>query len=70
MDAELCRPDWNAEVRLWERASVHRPGDRITVRRDGERITGEYVGLSPAGFLRLQTLGGEAILSGGEVEQW
>lgn len=70
IDAELASPDWTHEVERWEKASLHKKGDRMTVRRDGEEITGEYLGLSPAGFLRLKTNMGEAVLSGGEVAQW
>jgi len=33
-------------------------------------VRGEYLGLDPAGFLRLKTEGGETIVSGGEVAQW
>jgi BirA family transcriptional regulator, biotin operon repressor / biotin---[acetyl-CoA-carboxylase] ligase len=69
-DRELAEPHWDREASAWERASLHRPGDRLTVRRNGEELQGEYLGLSPAGFLRLRTEAGEAIVSSGEVSQW
>ena len=70
IDRELEAPDWAAEVELWQRESVHHPGDVMTVRRDGQEISGAYAGLSPDGFLRLRTKEGEAVLSGGEVSRW
>ena len=70
IDRELTRPHWGGEVAEWERASLHRPGDRITVRREGEETTGEYLGLDASGFLRLKTERGEAILPAGEVAEW
>jgi BirA family transcriptional regulator, biotin operon repressor / biotin---[acetyl-CoA-carboxylase] ligase len=70
VDRELAAPRWEEEVAAWELASLHRPGDRMTVRRDGEEVTGEYLGLSPAGFLRLRTEKGEAVVSSGEVAAW
>jgi BirA family biotin operon repressor/biotin-[acetyl-CoA-carboxylase] ligase len=70
IDGELASPDWNHEVERWEKASLHEKGDRMTVLREGEEITGEYLGLSPAGFLRLKTPTGEAVLSAGEVAKW
>jgi hypothetical protein len=33
-------------------------------------VTGEYLGLSAAGFLRLRTENGEAVLATGEVSEW
>ena len=39
-DRELAAPRWDEEVRAWELASLHRPGDRLTIRRNGEEITG------------------------------
>ena len=70
LDQELAAPRWADEVRAWELASVHRPGDRMTVRRNGGEITGEYLGLDPSGFLRLQTDSGETVVATGEVAQW
>lgn len=70
LDLELASPDWNREVERWEKASLHEKGDTMTVRRDGKEITGEYLGLSPAGFLRLKTPTGEEVLSAGEVAKW
>ncbi|HEY1251528.1 MAG TPA: biotin--[acetyl-CoA-carboxylase] ligase [Thermoanaerobaculia bacterium] len=70
IDRELAAPRWEQEVAAWELASLHHPGDRMTVRRDGEEVTGEYLGLSPAGFLRLRTEKGETVLANGEVSQW
>jgi BirA family transcriptional regulator, biotin operon repressor / biotin---[acetyl-CoA-carboxylase] ligase len=73
IDAELSAPGWEREVELWQRASVHHPGDRLTIRNagsDGE-LTGEYRGLTPEGFLRLGTAGGqERVLSTGELASW
>ena len=69
-DRELAAPDWKREVELWQRASVHRLGDRMTVIRDGEEITGDYLGLSSDGFLRLMTDAGEKVLAAGEVSRW
>lgn len=70
IDRELVEPDWEAEIAAWERASLHRPGDRMTIRREGEEVTGEYLGLDPSGFLRLKTASGEAVLAAGEVAKW
>jgi BirA family biotin operon repressor/biotin-[acetyl-CoA-carboxylase] ligase len=70
LDRELSAPRWSDEVGAWERASLHRPGDRMTVRRNGEEVTGAYLGLDPSGFLRLRTDSGEAVLSSGEVAAW
>ena len=70
LDAELAAPRWAEEVHAWERASVHRPGDRMTVRREGKELTGRYAGLSPEGFLRLKTPSGETVVSSGEVARW
>lgn len=69
-DRELEAPRWSEEVRLWELASLHRSGDRLTVRRNGEEITGAYLGLDASGFLRLQTDLGEALVAAGEVAAW
>ena len=72
-DAELSAPGWEREVELWERASVHHPGDRLTIRTSGGEgeLTGEYRGLTPEGFLRLATAGGgETVLSSGELASW
>jgi BirA family biotin operon repressor/biotin-[acetyl-CoA-carboxylase] ligase len=70
IDRELVEPDWEREIAKWERASLHRPGDRMTIRREGEELTGEYLGLDPSGFLRLKTEAGEAVLPAGEVAKW
>ena len=70
LDAELARPRWNEEIRAWELVSLHRPGDVLTVRRADEEVRGEYLGLDPAGFLRLKTPSGEKIVAAGEVAQW
>jgi BirA family biotin operon repressor/biotin-[acetyl-CoA-carboxylase] ligase len=70
LDRELAAPRWAEEVREWELASLHRPGDRLTIRRNGEELCGEYLGLDPAGFLRLKTEAGETIVATGEVAQW
>lgn len=70
LDRELEAPRWEDEVRQWERASLHRPGDVLTVRRNGEDVTGRYVGLDKAGFLRLQTESGETVVASGEVARW
>ena len=70
LDGELARPRWDEEVRAWERVSLHRPGDVLTVRRADEEIRGEYLGLDPAGFLRLKTAAGETVVAAGEIAQW
>jgi BirA family biotin operon repressor/biotin-[acetyl-CoA-carboxylase] ligase len=72
-DEELSAPGWEREVELWQRASVHHPGDRLTIRTSGGEgeLTGEYRGLTPEGFLRLATAGGgETVLSSGELASW
>ena len=69
-DAELAAPRWDAEVHGWEKASLHHPGDRLRVRRNGRELTGEYLGLSPEGFLRLKTASGEKVLANGELAEW
>jgi BirA family biotin operon repressor/biotin-[acetyl-CoA-carboxylase] ligase len=70
LDAELTSPNWREEIRRWEKASLHRPGDRMTVRREGQVTRGEYLGLDASGFLRLKTESGEAVVSAGEVAEW
>jgi hypothetical protein len=73
IDAELSAPGWEREVELWQRASVHHPGDRLTIRTAGGEgeLSGEYRGLTPEGFLRLGTDGGkETVLSSGELASW
>lgn len=70
LDSELTHPDWPREVAEWERISVHRPGDTLRVRRDGEAVTGQYLGLDPSGFLRLETGGAETLIASGELEEW
>ncbi len=70
LDAELDAPRWAEEVSAWEKASVHHRGDRMTVRREGRELTGQYLGLTEEGFLRLGTASGEAVLANGEVAQW
>ncbi len=70
LDSELLHPDWAREVALWERVSLHRPGDRLTVRRDGGKLKGQYLGLDPSGFLRLRTEAGEAVVVNGELDEW
>ena len=62
LDAELAHPRWEEEVRAWELASLHRPGDLLTIRRANEEVRGEYLGLDPSGFLRLKTEAGETIV--------
>jgi biotin-[acetyl-CoA-carboxylase] ligase BirA-like protein len=69
-DRELARPDWRAQVAAWEKASLHHPGDPMTVRREGKELRGEYIGLDPAGFLRLRTPAGETTVSTGELADW
>ena len=70
LDAELAGPRWDEEIRAWELVSLHRPGDVLTIRRANEEVRGEYLGLDPAGFLRLKTSAGETIVAAGEVAQW
>ena len=70
LDAELAAPRWEVEVAAWEKASVHRPGDRMKIRHDGQEIVGRYIGLTEEGFLKLETNSGEAVLSHGEVAEW
>ncbi len=69
-DREFASPHWSEEIRAWELASLHRPGDVLTIRRGGEELSGEYLGLDPAGFLRLKTAQGETIVAAGEVARW
>jgi BirA family biotin operon repressor/biotin-[acetyl-CoA-carboxylase] ligase len=70
-DEELSAPGWEREVELWQRASVHHPGDRLTVRSASGELSGEYRGLTAEGFLRLATPGGgETVLSSGELASW
>ena len=70
LDAELAAPRWAEEVPAWERASVHRQGDRLTVRREGKEISGQYAGLSPEGFLKLKTAAEEVVVSSGMLVKW
>jgi BirA family biotin operon repressor/biotin-[acetyl-CoA-carboxylase] ligase len=70
IDHELGAPRWEAEVREWELAAAHRPGDPMTVRRNGDEISGAYLGLDPSGFLRLETEAGELTVATGEVAAW
>ena len=69
-DAGLAAAGWDAEVGLWERTALHRPGDRMTVRRDGVEVSGEYRGLTREGFLRLGTPAGETVVANGELARW
>ncbi len=70
LDRELASPKWTEEIRAWELASLHRPGDVLTIRRNGEEFSGQYLGLDAAGFLRLKTAAGETIVAAGEVARW
>jgi BirA family biotin operon repressor/biotin-[acetyl-CoA-carboxylase] ligase len=70
LDRELARPHWEAEAAQWEKVSVHRRGDSMTLRRDGTEVSGSYQGLTPEGFLRLETSSGEEVVTSGEVTQW
>ncbi len=70
LDRELAAPHWSEEVHAWELASLHRPGDVLTIRCNGEELSGQYLGLDPAGFLRLKTASGETIVAAGEVARW
>lgn len=69
-DGGLAAAGWDAEVGLWERTALHRPGDQLTVRRDGEELSGEYRGLTREGFLRLGTASGETVVAHGELARW
>jgi BirA family biotin operon repressor/biotin-[acetyl-CoA-carboxylase] ligase len=60
----------DAEVAAWEKASIHRPGDRMTVFREEGSVSGSYLGLDMQGFLRLKTDSGEDRVTGGEVSEW
>ncbi|MFN2386558.1 MAG: hypothetical protein ABR576_09790 [Thermoanaerobaculia bacterium] len=42
----------------------------MTVRREGQEVRGRYLGLDPAGFLRLGTDGGETTVATGELADW
>ena len=70
LDRGFEATEWPREVEEWERASIHRPGDRMRVRSEGKEVVGEYRGLDPSGFLRLVTPAGESIVSNGELEEW
>jgi BirA family biotin operon repressor/biotin-[acetyl-CoA-carboxylase] ligase len=70
LDRGLADADWAHEIGEWERAAVHRPGDRIRVRAEGREVMGEYQGLDPSGFLRLKTANGDTIVSNGELAEW
>ena len=70
LDTEMAAPRWEIEVAAWEKASVHHLGDRMKIRHDGQEIVGRYLGLTPDGFLKLETGSGEAVLSHGEVAEW
>lgn len=70
VDGELASPGWDREVELWQRVSIHRPGDRLTVRSQDREHAGEYRGLTREGFLRLETPGGEKVFTTGELASW
>jgi BirA family biotin operon repressor/biotin-[acetyl-CoA-carboxylase] ligase len=70
LDRELASPDWGREIAEWERVSLHRPGDRLKVRGEGTEVTGQYLGLDPSGFLRLETPAGEEVVATGELDEW
>lgn len=70
LDRELASPDWGREIEEWERVSLHRRGDRLKVRGEGTEVTGQYLGLDPSGFLRLETPAGVAVVSSGELDEW
>jgi BirA family biotin operon repressor/biotin-[acetyl-CoA-carboxylase] ligase len=70
IDTELAHADWKREIEEWEKASIHRPGDRLRVRRNGDLVTGRYLGLDSSGFLRLVTADGETVVASGERVVW
>jgi BirA family biotin operon repressor/biotin-[acetyl-CoA-carboxylase] ligase len=70
LDRGLATPEWTREVEEWERAAVHRPGDRMRLTAGEREIIGEYRGLDPSGFLKLQTPSGELVVSSGELKEW
>lgn len=70
LDSELAHPDWAREIAEWERVSLHRRGDRLKVRGEGTEVTGQYLGLDPSGFLRLETPAGVAVVATGELDEW
>lgn len=47
--------------------SIHQPGDRLACRVGGERVEGTFLGFDDRGLLRLETAGGERVLSAAEV---
>lgn len=46
---------------------VHRPGEPLRCRTGGAVVEGRYAGIDERGFLRLETDGGEELLSSGEI---
>lgn len=70
VDRGLADTERSREVTEWERASIHRPGDRMRVRSAGKEVVGEYRGIDSSGFLRLVTPTGETVVSNGELEEW
>jgi BirA family biotin operon repressor/biotin-[acetyl-CoA-carboxylase] ligase len=70
LDRELANPNWQEEVARWEASAAHHRGDRLTIRCNDRELAGEYCGLSPEGFLLLQTASGEAVVAAGELVKW
>jgi BirA family biotin operon repressor/biotin-[acetyl-CoA-carboxylase] ligase len=70
LDRELSDPKWKEEPSRWEKVAVHRAGDSVTVRRGGNEITGQYLGVTHEGFLRISTKSGEETVSSGEMTRW
>lgn len=55
-------------MELWRQRMAHRPGEALEVRlASGDVIHGRYAGLTPEGFLRLLSPGGERIVTTGDV---
>ena len=67
-DLETSLDDPLPALRMWREALVHRPGDTVTVRTSsGADHSGRFVGVTDGGFLRLETEGGEVVVSSGDV---
>ncbi len=58
----------NEALDHWRRHLLHRPGESLSVRLgSGATESGRFSGLTPEGYLRLETSKGELIVSSGEL---
>jgi len=67
LDAGLGEPAAEPLPEAFAAVSAHAPGDILSVRDGGRLSRGAYAGVTPDGFLRLATDGGDETLVSGDV---